>query len=84
MNGPLKKIDLSGEDTLVRILSTRWSTYGRMRTRVGFFGATWSRCTDTFPARYKASQVGAEINKVQKEIGQLKKVRHRTAPLLKP
>lgn len=26
------------------------------------------------PARYKASQVGAEINKVQKEIGQLKKV----------
>ena len=30
-------------------------------------------------ARYKATQVGAEINKVQKEIGQLKKVRKHPA-----
>ena len=30
--------------------------------------------TDTASARYKATQIGADINKVQKEIGQLKKV----------
>lgn len=34
------------------------------------------------PARYKASQVGAEINKVQKEIGQLKKVSNQKTLLL--
>ena len=30
---------------------------------------------DHFPARYEATQMGSKINAVQKEIGQLRKVR---------
>jgi seryl-tRNA synthetase len=45
-----------------------------MRIRVGRPPESRNKVADSKPARYKASQMGAKINAVQKEIGQLRKV----------
>ena len=50
-------------------------SYGKMLEEVSRARKAWSSVLTVHPARYEADQFGAKINAVQKEIGQLKKVR---------